>query len=88
MYPMQFMLIFSCASSVQQPIIPEWPNQIILLHIVGKRRYLALQLCVIQANLSLVSNFKGQATNVAQTVREKVRSESMLYLQVVLIDKC
>ena len=39
-------------------------------------------ICIIQANLS---NFKGQATIVARHVREKVRSESILYLQLVLI---
>ena len=73
MYPMQFMQIFGSAFCVQQLIIPERLNQI---YIVGKRRFLAFQRCVIQANLSLESNLS-----------EKVWSESILYLRLVLINQ-
>ena len=54
---------------------------------VGKRRFLAFQLCVTRANLSPVSKLKGRATIVARHVSEKVRSESILYLRLVLIDQ-
>ena len=43
MYPTQFMQIFSSAFGVQQPITPERLNQINIVAIIGKRRFLAFQ---------------------------------------------
>ena len=40
---------------------------------------------IIQANLSLVSNFKGRATIVGGHVSEKVRSESILLVFIVML---
>ena len=58
MYPMQYtcMQIFGSAFYVQQLIIPERLNQIYIVAHRWKERFLAFQRCVIQANLSLVSN--------------------------------
>ena len=61
-------------------------TKFMLQHIVGKRRFLAFQSCVTQANLSLVLYFKGRATIIARLVSEKERSESILYIRLVLID--
>ena len=74
MYPMQFMQIFGSASCVQQLIIPERLNQIYIVHIVGKRRFLAFQRCVTQANLSLrpISNLKDRNDRSSTCERKSV----------------
>ena len=86
MYPTQFMQMFSSASCVQQLIIPEWLNQIYIVAHHWKEEILSFPTMRTQANLSLVSNLKGRATIVARHVSEKVRSESILYLRLVLIE--
>ena len=68
--------IFSSASCVQLCIIPERLNQI----------YIAVHRCkedilIIQANLSLVSNFKGRATC------ERKSALGILYLRLVLTNQ-
>ena len=78
MYPTQFMQIFGSASCVQQLIIPERLNQIYIVAHRWKEEILSFP-----ANLSLVSNLKGRATMVARHASEKLRSESILYLQNV-----
>ena len=61
----------------------------IIENILGKRRFfLAFQWCIYKQILSLVSNFKGRATNVAEHVSKKARSESILYLRLVLTNPC
>ena len=88
MYPTQFMQIFNSASCVQQFIFPERIYQIYIGAHRWKEEILSFQRGVTHANLSPVSNFKGRAMIVAQHVSEKVHSESILYLRLVLIDQC
>ena len=77
MYPMQFMQIFGSASCVQQPIIPERLNQIYIVAHHLKEGILRFPTMCHSTNLSHVSNLKS----------EKVWSESILYLRLVLINQ-
>ena len=71
--PRQFMQIFSSAFGVQHPITAEQLNQINIVAYRWKEEILSFPMCVTQAKLSLVSNFKGRVTIVARHVSEKVR---------------
>ena len=87
MYPTQLMQILSSDSCVQQLIIPERLYQIYIVAHHWKEEIFSFSTMCQSSNLSLVSNLKGQATIVTRHVSEKVRSESILYLQLVLIDQ-
>ena len=87
MSPTQFIQIFSSASSVQQGIIPERLNQIYIVPHRWKEEILSFLTMYHTSERSLISNFRGRATIVAQHVSEKGHSESILYLRLVLIDQ-
>ena len=88
MYPTQFMQIFGSASCVQQLIIPEWLNQIYIVAHRWKEEILSFPtMCHTSKSVTRIKfkAIKGQAMIVARHVSEKVRSESILYLRLVLI---
>ena len=63
---------FSSASSVQQLIIPEQLNQIYIVRHRWKEQILSFPtIYIIQANRSLVSNFKDLSTITARHVSKK-----------------
>ena len=87
MYPMQFMQIFGSASCVQQLILPERLNQINIVAHRWKEEILSFpEMCHSSKSVTCIK-FKGLATIVARHVSEKVRSESILYLRLVLINQ-
>ena len=75
MFPMQFMQIFGSASCVQQLIVPERLNQIYIVAHRWKEEILSFP-TICHANKSVTC---------IKLKSEKVRSESILYLRLVLI---
>ena len=85
MYPTQFMQIFSSASCVQQLIIPERLNQIYVVAHRWKEEILSFPTMCHSCKSVTCIKFKGSI--VARHVSEKVQSESILYLRLVLMNQ-
>ena len=85
MYPTQFMQIFGSAFCVQQLIIPERLNQIYIVAHRWKEEILSFpMMCHSSKSVTCIKfKLKGRTTMVARHASEKLRSESILYLQNV-----
>ena len=53
-------------------------TKFILLHVVGKRRFLDFRQCFIQAYLSLVSNFKGHSLTCERKIMQIINTISLI----------
>ena len=81
MYPTQFMQIFGSAFCVQQLIIPARLNQIYIVAHRWKEEIISFP------TMCHSSKFKGSSYDRSSTCERKMRSESILYLRLVLIDQ-
>ena len=83
---MQFMQIFGSASCVQQLIIPKQLNQIYIVALRWKEKIPSFPTMCHSSKSATCIKFKG-SSYVARHVSEKVRSDSILYLRLVLINQ-
>ena len=71
MYPMQFMQIFGSGSCVQQPIIPEWLNQIYIVSHGWKEDILSFPTMCHSSNSVTCIKFKGASYDRRSTCERR-----------------